>query len=282
MKVDVVIPFFLGMDVLERCIRSFHGNGEVNSVYVVNSGTLDLDSLKIKYSKLVEIYADDNFWWAAAVNSGIQASMLDNKTSHILLMNSDNYFETNGFSVLINSSFKNDDAQIIGSMVKYNNGQVKHCGVAVDRKLGQQKFIRSPNTEKTINREREIYKVDSFGGQGVLIKKEVFIKVGLFNAMRLPHYCADLDFYLRCGDSGVNIYCDTRSIIIDDIESTGLVKFSGNEFFKLIAAPFSMRSHLYIKNQLYLAKKYWKYPFVSLWVKYFKFYLGVIFRWVSL
>ena len=268
-KVNVIIPFLSDLSSLKRCVKSIQGSKYVNHIYIINSG---VENVKQHYvnSNVIEVFADDNYWWTAAVNSGVQLSMLSN-SKYSTLINSDNFFEDGSLNKLVEIA-ESHKLNIVGSMVKYDNGNAKHCGVKVNLNLGKQEFINY-----TSSFSRNINEVDSLGGQGVLINNDTFRKVGLFNVLRLPHYSADLDFYLRAKECGYKVFCLKESVVIDDINSTGLIKAAGRySIFDLIKIPFSIRSHLHYKNQWYLCQRHWDKKYISFANVYYKFVLSIL------
>lgn len=273
-KFNVVIPFLRNLDLLGRCVESIKCNPNLKNIYVVNSGR---ESIKDYFDDpiIIEVFADENFWWAAAANSGIQLSILSG-VKYTLLINADNYFESNSLELLIELA-ENHHIDVLGSMVRYNNGKVKHCGVKVEKKLGRQIFVSENCHQYESDFSGKINEIDSLGGQGVLIRNEVFRTVGLFNALKLPHYSADLDFYLRLKEVGYKIYCARCCIVIDDIGSTGLIRANGFNMIDMLKVPFSIRSHLHYKNQWYLCRRHWRLKSIAFIYVYLKFF-GATFK----
>jgi len=50
-------------------------------------------------------------------------------------------------------------------------------------------------------------------GRGLLIPKNVFCRIGLFNENDFPHYLADYDFTHRAFTAGFELFCNFDSIL---------------------------------------------------------------------
>ena len=105
---------------------------------------------------------------------------------------------------------------LVGSMVLTLNDpdDVWFFGASFDRRASDVRHVRGHPEDFPAVTEVEI-----LTGMGMLVPVEAFERVGLFDAVVLPQYFADMDFALRARKAGftllvdpaARVYCDTGS-----------------------------------------------------------------------
>ncbi|MFN5965715.1 MAG: glycosyltransferase family 2 protein, partial [Pseudanabaena sp.] len=63
-------------------------------------------------------------------------------------------------------------------------------------------------------RNSEIIQVDALAGNGVLISRQVFTQIGLYNEKFLPHYHADSEMTMRAHSRGIKVFVSPAIILL--------------------------------------------------------------------
>ena len=88
----------------------------------------------------------------------------------------------------------------------------------------------------------EVREVDWSLGQGVLIHKDIFKKVGYFDEKNFPQYSGDADFSLRVKDAGFRNLVFPNLKLLNDTSTTGISHIKNKTLGKFLVSLFSIRS----------------------------------------
>ena len=88
-----------------------------------------------------------------------------------------------------------------------------------------------------------VMEVDWSLGQGVLIHKSIFAKVGYFNEKRFPQYSGDADFSLRVKKAGIRNLVYPNLKLLNDTETTGISHEKNKSLKDFIVSLYSIRSN---------------------------------------
>ena len=134
--------------------------------------------------KLKIINNKENLGYAGGMNIGIRYA-LSKGADYVLLLNNDVFFEKEIISNLVNFFEKNKNAGIVAPAIKFirNKKTIYDLGGKVNKLFGR----TSHNEAENIN-EKNIKLTDYVSGCCMLIKKEVFQKIGLFDEKFFLYY----------------------------------------------------------------------------------------------
>jgi GT2 family glycosyltransferase/glycosyltransferase involved in cell wall biosynthesis len=171
-------------------------------IVVTNSRLIKkLKTQKIS-QKIIFVSYDKTFNFSDKCNEGVNAS----KGKYVIFYNDDIYIENNDWieSLLEFLSFK--DVGIVGGKLLYEDRTIQHAGMAtgVRNLVGTILHKYPANTSAHCNLGHSVRKVSVISGALLAIKKEVFVKVGGFNAVELPIYDSDLDLCFKVRDLGLS------------------------------------------------------------------------------
>lgn len=220
----VIVVFHNGKEQTLRCLESVKAIDYPHfEIAVVDDGSTDGASEAISriYPDISILKGDGNLWCNGSFNLAIQEN-LKRDYELFLLLNNDNVISPDALDYLV-QTHQSLNATIVGSLVGYLHkpDTVSYAGKRIDWKKGQN--IPIYNATKIKDVRHEVLDVDFQGFQGVLISKEVFESVGLFDDKTFKHYSADADFYLRAKKRGFKVLVDTRSVVWDDTDIKGSV-----------------------------------------------------------
>jgi GT2 family glycosyltransferase len=103
--------------------------------------------------------------------------------------------------------------------------------------------------------EQELIKVDALPGNGVLIRRSVFDRIGLYNARFCPHYHADSELIMRARKAGIEAYI-TPDIVLQNDFSNDQKQMPSRSLSGLKYIFFNPKSHLFMPAILYLIWQY--------------------------
>lgn len=250
MKKTAIIILHFGdkKDTIE-CLWSLRKIKEISNIiiFVVDNGTNTLTNKDLQpilpQVRLIKI--EKNLGFAGGNNVGIKKALKEN-VDFILLLNNDAVIVSPFLIEKLTTPFKNSSVGITGSLITYYNEPKKiwFAGGYLNKTFC---FTRHPFMNKYINNtlpEEKI--VDFITGAAMMIKKEVFEKVGLFDEKYFL-YWEDVDFCIRVRNSGYKCYFVNKSLIKHKVSASGGIKGTNK------LSP--TRAYYYARNPFVFMKK---------------------------
>ncbi len=196
-NISLVILNYNGREVLEKCLASvFRVDYPSFSVIVVDNNSADgsLEAAKTKFSKAVFIKNEQNRGFASGNNIGIRFS-LERGADYVLLLNNDTEVASDFLTSLVAVSEENKKVGILSPVIfKGNSKKVWFSGGKIDWFRMKTRHIRELGGGKA-------YLSDFITGCAMLVKKEVFKKIGLLDEDFFL-YWEDADFSVRARKAG--------------------------------------------------------------------------------
>ena len=87
--------------------------------------------------------------------------------------------------------------------------------------------------------QKGIHKVTHFPRRGLLIPKDVFSKIGLYDEEHLPHTLADYDFTFRAVNAGYSVYCNYDAVLYMYPEESGDSKLRRKKNWNITSSIYS-------------------------------------------
>jgi glycosyltransferase involved in cell wall biosynthesis len=175
----VIIPFYNCPYVEHAINSSLHQTYRNIEVVVVNDGSTIHTDLLRPYLKKINYIEKENGGTASALNKGI----LNANGDYIAWLSSDDYFHREKISKQI-------------AYIKLTAGRFCHSSYSLVNSQNQVvSKLNGMNFPQKINLVNTLIKGCVINGSTVLIKKDVFSSIGLFDES-LP-YAHDYDFWLR-------------------------------------------------------------------------------------
>lgn len=212
MKIFIVILHFGSVEVTNKCLHSIFKNKlSFERLIVVDNG----GNFETKNKNIVVIKNKKNLGFAGGVNVGIRYA-ISQKADYVLLLNNDTFVNEDFLKPLVDFSAVSKDAGIIGPAIKFkkDNRKVYDIGGKVSRVFGR---TTHEEVRKVLNRKPA--QVDYVSGCAMLIKKNVFEKVGLFDE-RFFLYYEDVDFCIRAKNKGFLTFVIPEVFIEHELSKT--------------------------------------------------------------
>lgn len=163
-----------------------------------------------------------NRGFARAVNLGIE-NILFKKPNKLLLINPDVEIEAESFKEFLSGDSADITAPIIA--FKRKGRTIYDLGGKVNLILGRAKHIEM---FRDSGQARTMKDIDYVSGACMLVRREVFEKIGLFDE-RFFMYFEDVDFCLRAKGAGFTVDVDSNVLVTHDLAEH---RYSGNVFKK--------------------------------------------------
>lgn len=247
--IAVVIPTFNRVGELLDCLRSIEAQRDVTiRAFVVDDGSSDgtAEQVRAAFPRAEVLRGDGHLWWSGATNLGVQAALRQGYR-WIMLLNDDNVLDRNAAATLLDYAQRHPGT-IVGSLVLVKgSNRIGYAGAGVNWLRG------GPYLKDTLHDYRGQYRApiaaDFLGGQGVLIERAIFDRIGLFDARVFPQYYGDADFYLRARRRGVRVVVHPASVVWDGLNESGFPRYGFRRGLrKLINAYTSRRSAVNLKD----------------------------------
>ncbi|NMF58279.1 glycosyltransferase family 2 protein [Pseudanabaena yagii] len=261
-KVAAVIPTRNRKDKLFRFLEKFSCQTyPYLQMIIVDSNSTDgtREELVQRFPEITLICVSDREYWTGATNAGVKAALSD-CYEYILTINDDSVVEQNHVERMVEIAQKHQ-ALILGNCINYLNNPHLIWSLGTSNQWGTAKFLSLNYHDTNLEalpievRNSEIMQVDALAGNGVLISRQVFTQIGLYNENFLPHYHADSEIMMRAHSRGIKVFVSPAIVLLNDFHADqkrlDLKKSKG-----LIYALFHKKSHLFILPLIYLFVMY--------------------------
>ncbi|EKE20270.1 MAG: glycosyl transferase family protein [uncultured bacterium] len=221
-KVFVVILNFNGIKVLNNCLACVFNSDYSNlEIIVVDNASTDesLTQARLKYSRATFIKNSHNIGFSKGNNIGIRYA-LEKFADYVFILNNDTLIEKNTISQLVKTAEK-EEAIVSPLILERDASKIWFAG-------GKINWKEVKTTHVTNQESSTPYASEYLSGCAMIISKDVFKKIGLFDE-RFFLYYEDADFSLR----------------------------AKNARFKLVVDPSIKIVHLEQSNTENTAKNYW-------------------------
>ena len=151
--------------------------------------------------QLILIKNEINYGFAEGNNIGIKFALKNYNTDYILLLNNDSVVDKDFLKILVQEGEKDTKIGLLGpKMYYYDNPNVIWCiGGKIDWKLARGLHVGIDEDDKGQYNRKQAF--EYINGSSLLIKKEVFDKVGLLDK-RFFLYFEETDLALRASKNG--------------------------------------------------------------------------------
>lgn len=212
-KISVVIPSKDNPDLLEKCLNSlyntFHAGVEIETIIVDNGSSVEnrqkIEALK-EIAEFKYLYAPMEFNFAKMINLG--AGEASGKL--LLILNDDITFAQPGTLMRLANQAKMRFTGAVGAKLLYpDSSTIQHAGVFNNR-IGPVHKLQFRNDREAHYHDfnRTVNNVSAVTGACIMIRKEVFEKVGGMNENFKVAF-NDIDLCFRLLENGyANVVCN--------------------------------------------------------------------------
>lgn len=252
--VSIVVLNWNGLEDTVDCLKSLLNidYSEYDIVVVDNSSDgRDIAILEEKFGAKIRLIKNDrNLGFAEGSNTALREILEEGKSEYVLLLNNDTVVPKDFLTTMVVTFSLDEKIGIIGNKILNVDGHLWSSGI---KYLGDLFFIN-----------KFVYKsgiVDEVVGCCILVKQEVFNKVGLLDDL-LFAYGEETDFCMRARESGYRIYYEEASHVIHKISRS-------------TSAQSGIKSYLLVRNKIILGRRYYSgfrlfvfYIYIFIYVNY--------------
>lgn len=253
-KIGVVTVTYNSDKVLQPFLSDLFGQSFHNfNLYVIDNASED-KTLKIlddlNDNRVNQIRNQSNIGVAAANNIGIKKA-LEDKCSHILILNNDIEFSNSLFKDML-VSIKKENCSMMTPKIMYHSDKdiIWYAGGGFKKSNGYLPYHTGFNENIKNNNYQSLY-VDYASTCCLLIKKDVFETIGYMDEKYFVYF-DDTDFLFRVKKEGVHkIYYDSQITLFHKVGS--LTKSLTKEFERSYRTHFFLKQN--IRNHIYFLRK---------------------------
>jgi len=251
--VHIIVLNWNGLEDTSELLESLSKISYSNYLIVIvdnNSANDEAEKIEnICEGKAHIIRCKENLGFAGGNNLGIKKALEDN-TDYILLLNNDTTVNPDFLEILVNKFETENQAGIIAPRINYYDEPEK-----IWSEGGKVSRIRGSGFAYSDKLETEFKRVDRsvtfVSGCCMLIKSEVFLKIGLFDENYFL-YTEDTDLCLRVIKAGYKIYITPQSKIFHKVNNSTKSSYS------------TLPLYYTTRNRLYFARKnFQKFHFLT-------------------
>jgi len=209
-QVGVIIPTKGNVDLLKKCVDSIvEKDGYKNlKIYIADTGSTDEEKNEIKnlilkhQKKIVIELIEYDYYNFAKINNDVVWNHVSDETDILLFCNNDIELINNAITRMVETMVKNKNVGTVGARLHFGDGSIQHGGVIAF--VDQQRNIRISHKglRSYYNYPNRVKEVFGNTAAFMMIKKEIFNKIGGFN-----------QGYQECfEDVELNIDCLTRNL----------------------------------------------------------------------
>ena len=207
--VSIIIPVHNQFQFTKNCLHSISKNtkGNYEVIIVDDASTDETVNQLIDIANLTIIENNDNLGFIESCNKGARTS----NGKYILFLNNDTLVSDNWLTPLLDL-IKKDDVGAVGSKLVYPDGKLQEAGAIIWNDASGWNYGRQDNPEKPeFNFIRE---VDYCSGAALLVKRELFEKIGGFDTRFKPAYYEDADLCFSIQKLGYKVLYQPKSMVI--------------------------------------------------------------------
>ena len=253
-KIGVVTVTYNSDKVLQPFLSDLFAQSFHNfNLYVIDNASED-KTLKIlddlNDNRVNQIRNHSNIGVAAANNIGIKKA-LEDKCSHILILNNDIEFSNSLFKDML-VSIKKENCSMMTPKIMYHSDKdiIWYAGGGFKKSNGYLPYHTGFNENIKNNNYQSLY-VDYASTCCLLIKKDVFETIGYMDEKYFVYF-DDTDFLFRVKKEGIHkIYYDSDVTLFHKVGS--LTKSLTKEFERSYRTHFFLKQN--IRNHIYFLRK---------------------------
>ncbi len=223
----VVIPVHNRKRFTKECIQSLQNQTYTDHrIIIVNDGSTDGtgEMLETEFPEVIVLHGDGNLFWTKAINLGIRKA-LELGADYIFTLNNDTVATSDLLEKMMEWAAKTPNS-LLGSLdLNFHTKKPYYGGEKINWPLAKSRFLLDDLDESA---RHGLHEVSLFPARGLLIPRQVFETIGLFEEKKLPHYMADYDFTHMAIRNGFKVYCNYDARLYTFPEEGGDYKIKKN------------------------------------------------------
>ena len=210
-RVSIVIPVYNKIHYTVACLRSLveHAGSVPFEVIVVDDGSVDETERCLReIDGLRSLRNRQNLGFVGSCNAGAAAA----KGEFVLFLNNDTVVTAGWLEALVDTFAQVPDAGLVGARLVYPDGRLQEAGGIIFNDGSGWNYGRFGDPrDPRYSFRRE---VDYCSGAAILIRREMFERLGQFDNRYAPAYYEDTDLAFAVRDAGYKVIYQPASTVI--------------------------------------------------------------------
>ncbi len=210
-RISIVIPVFNGLELTLECLDSLHRHRSrwPYEVLIVDDGSSDLTPRCLSALPGARyLRSDQNRGFVATCNHGAQHA----RGEFLVFLNNDTVVRDGWLDSLYETFLQWPDAGLVGSKLVLPTGRLQECGSLLYRDGSAANYGRDGDPDDP--RYCFVRATDYVSGAAIMIRRDLFFRLGAFDERYAPAYYEDTDLAMRVREAGWQVLVNPHAVVL--------------------------------------------------------------------
>lgn len=262
-KVAVIIPTKGNVDMLKSCVTSFveNCNNDLFEIFIADTGSDEYEISEINeiisdYSNEVKIHLIEyDYYNFASINNDVIKNHINENFEFILFSNNDIEILNDVVTGMLTTFQNNNKVGTVGARLHYEDNTIQHDGIFLYMNQNSKKIIATHRNKHNYYRySTSVNKVIGNTAALMMVKKEDFIKMGMFNE-NYSQCFEDVELNLMFITMGYENYLNGYCVAKHYESKTRDISLSNKEImndYNKTLYPFIVKNFEKIKSKIFV------------------------------
>ena len=210
-RVSIIIPVYNKVAYTLACLRSLgeHAGRVPFEVIVVDDGSSDATPERLAgVGGIRALRNAENLGFIGSCNAGAAEA----QGEYVLFLNNDTVVTAGWLDTLVRCIEQAPQAGLVGAKLVYPDGRLQEAGgIVFDDASGWNygRFEEPDDPRYSFRRE-----ADYCSGAAILLRRDLFVKLGRFDTRYTPAYYEDTDLAFAVRAAGLKVYVEPASVVV--------------------------------------------------------------------